>query len=309
MLLVTPRLQLRHGPYEADISPGAGARVTRLCWRSGAGRVSHLLVPLHALSFDEQAWPKAGAFPMLPYTNRLPNSGIFSQACWAAVAPGSPPGRQHGLGHRLAWQVDAHSQSSAQLSYRHTLPSPDWPWCFDARITFALTDEGLTVTSSLSNRGDEPMPGAIGWHPYHPCHPLHPQSDGQPATPRFEAAHQVPMNAAGACLPRPAWTPLQAGVTPALTQETSAFEAWAQQASVQVDEAVQACISAQGWDHLVVHRPPAGGYVCLEPVSVLPGEIGQGGQIDQGSQGGLLQPGQTVSAYWRCAAQPASADT
>jgi aldose 1-epimerase len=46
------------------------------------------------------------------------------------------------------------------------LPSPGYPFFLDALVAYELADEGLTVTTTLTNSGDRPLPYAMGFHPY-----------------------------------------------------------------------------------------------------------------------------------------------
>lgn len=72
----------------------------------------------------------------------------------------------HGVAHARAWQVDALSASSAELSLRYVPVAEGWPWPFVATQRLALTPEGLHAEMSLRNAGDTPMPAGGGFHPY-----------------------------------------------------------------------------------------------------------------------------------------------
>ena len=68
-------VELHAGAYTATVAPAAGGRVASLSWHSGATQCP-LLVGWDGRPFDEHHWPKAGAFPMLPFANRLPRDGF-----------------------------------------------------------------------------------------------------------------------------------------------------------------------------------------------------------------------------------------
>jgi aldose 1-epimerase len=79
------------------------------------------------------------------------------------------PSPLHGQGWLAAWEVERLAGDSAQLVYRH--PPGEWPWAYEARQSFALDEEGLTLDLACANRSDEPMPCGLGQHPYFPCTP------------------------------------------------------------------------------------------------------------------------------------------
>ncbi|MBN9115340.1 MAG: hypothetical protein J0I36_08620, partial [Pandoraea sp.] len=72
-LTLTPGkpIRLAAGALVAEVQPGCGARLARLARRDTHGDVFDYLVPLGNDPFSSDEWPKAGAFPMLPYTNML----------------------------------------------------------------------------------------------------------------------------------------------------------------------------------------------------------------------------------------------
>lgn len=295
-----PELLLRHGPYEAAVSPQAGGRVTRLTWRDNKDAPHELLVPLREQRFEAAQWPKAGAFAMLPFANRLPNAGVFAQDAWQRDVPGAPPGHQHGLGLRRPWQVLVRENDHAVLGLDHAQPNADWPWCFQAQIALRLGPHGLDVTVSLTNTSQALMPASIGWHPYHPR-----GSTGLQSV-HMRSEFEVPLHPAGSSGARKTWRAWLALEDAYQLREkeavTTAFSGWNQSAEVRVDAQVQALISAQGWEHLVLHHPAEGTYVCVEPVSLLPGQIGQLSTLNAPGPG-MLAPGQTLSGQWRCEAQ------
>lgn len=71
----------------------------------------------------------------------------------------------HGLLRWVGWQVT--DVSANRVTFRATsYPQPGYPWPFDAEVTYALDDDGLTVTTSVTNRGTTQAPVAAGAHPY-----------------------------------------------------------------------------------------------------------------------------------------------
>jgi aldose 1-epimerase len=283
------------GRYEARIAPNAGGRVTRLSWDNDWGHRAELLVPLTNANFDPHQWPKAGAFPMIPFANRLPDAGIFSELEWGKIVSVSPNGRQHGLIHRRAWKVNSANKSHVHLSFTHDQVSVDWPWRFRAEMEVTLQDHGMTVALSLTNNAEQPMPAGMGWHPYHP---LESPLTNVPVL-VFEAHQIVPLDSSGRSSPRHEWAPFLSFPPLQTAVETTAFSGWKQTASLKTNHDVEIKIGGQGWDNLLVHRPANGKYICVEPITLLPGVIGQ--NVEPNGPGVLL-PGKTLTTVWTCSA-------
>jgi galactose mutarotase-like enzyme len=75
--------------------------------------------------------------------------------------------KQHGFARQRAWSVVATSPQEATLE----LASDDatraqFPWDFLATLRYSLAATTLTVETRIANRGDVPMPFALGFHPY-----------------------------------------------------------------------------------------------------------------------------------------------
>jgi aldose 1-epimerase len=77
------------------------------------------------------------------------------------------PSPLHGQGWLNPWTVERLGTDHAELVYRHC--AGEWPWAYEARQTFDLDDDGLTLVLDCTNRSDEPMPCGLGQHPYFPC--------------------------------------------------------------------------------------------------------------------------------------------
>ncbi|MEM9054202.1 MAG: hypothetical protein AAGB16_02655, partial [Pseudomonadota bacterium] len=70
----------------------------------------------------------------------------------------------HGHGWQATWKIEAQSEASITLLYRHETDA--WPWDYEARQTFTLDESALMIALTLSNHSDAPMPAGLGWHPY-----------------------------------------------------------------------------------------------------------------------------------------------
>ena len=75
--------------------------------------------------------------------------------------------KQHGFARQEAWSVIAKTGREATLELAsNDATRAQYPWEFVARIRYALAGTMLTVATRIENRGDAPMPFALGFHPY-----------------------------------------------------------------------------------------------------------------------------------------------
>lgn len=264
----SPLVRLSCGTYEAWISPGAGGRLCRLIWHGPNGD-RNLVVPVDTdLPFDQDAWPKQGAFPMLPYTNRL-KEGRFQ---WGGndyrirVVPGQRYGL-HGFGHRQTWQVDESNERHISMSWRHTADTVEWPWSFTARLVYSLSDDGFEMDLMIRNESTTSMPAILGWHPYVPAFWLTAANASGMAC----AVHALDDD--GACVADMGLVRPIRIVTDDQTPHTVALQDWRSNWSIQTLAGERWCLTANV-AHLVHHVPKELTYACIEPVSALPGSLG-----------------------------------
>lgn len=282
-LAATRLIELGAGAYRAAIAPQAGGRLASLTWH-GDGRAVPLLVVWSGGEFEPHAWPKAGAFPMLPFANRLHPQGFrFGDR---VVRPHDRPAGtpMHGFAHRRPWTVTQLSDDRAVLGFVAESGEEGWPWAWSARQEVQLDARGLNVRIAVRNESREPMPVGLGWHPYHPL-----SATCAPGDLQFEAAARHELDAAGRAgdEARPPAFSLRAG-------ETAAFSGWAGALRIRAAGGaivVRSCST----DKLVLHRPASGEYLCAEPVNLLPGQLGEG------LPEGVLSPGEVRELTWSCA--------
>lgn len=75
--------------------------------------------------------------------------------------------KQHGFARQLPWSVVSTHEREATLR----LASDDatraqFPWDFVVELRYALAGSTLTVDARIENPGPEPLPFALGYHPY-----------------------------------------------------------------------------------------------------------------------------------------------
>jgi aldose 1-epimerase len=71
----------------------------------------------------------------------------------------------HGLVRWAGWRVGEREQSRVVLEHR-LHPQPGYPFALALAIEYALSDEGLSVTTTATNVGPDPCPYGCGFHPY-----------------------------------------------------------------------------------------------------------------------------------------------
>jgi aldose 1-epimerase len=104
---------------------------------------------------------------MAPWPNRVRDGVWMHQGSTQRLKITEPQHRNaiHGLLRDVVYEVDEHSSDGARL--RATIaPQDGWPFELETSLEYQLTPQGLTVTHSATNRGNERAPWAVGMHPY-----------------------------------------------------------------------------------------------------------------------------------------------
>jgi aldose 1-epimerase len=104
---------------------------------------------------------------LLPFPNRLAD-GTYEFDGRVHRLPLNEPEHGnaiHGLVRWSAWQAREHEPSRVVLEHR-LHPQPGYPFSLDVGIEYALSADGLSVTTTATNAGLEPCPYGCGFHPY-----------------------------------------------------------------------------------------------------------------------------------------------
>jgi aldose 1-epimerase len=156
---------LESGNLEVELQPLRGGRISRFS-AMGAGGATELLVPCDRQTGGPEGRHAWGAFPLMPYSNRIHN-GSFAFAGRRFALPAhaeSTPHAMHGVCRHLAWQVKELSRSKATITVEYE--GEHWPWPIRAKQEFSLAGDTLTVCMHLTNLGCTPMPAGLGFHPF-----------------------------------------------------------------------------------------------------------------------------------------------
>ncbi|MFO1149983.1 MAG: aldose 1-epimerase [Alsobacter sp.] len=291
-------LVLAAGPMRAEIRPEAGGRIAALWREDPKGRRVDVLVPMPAGAFDPFRWPKAGLYPLVPFSNRIRDARL--RAGGRDVRLPAQPGEAHavhGFGQRKAWRAEAAKDAGIVLRLAHDPaadPDEGWPWAFTAWQRLALDASGLTQELAVTNRGAEPMPAGLGSHPFFAVAP------GDRV--QFSLDGMWDLDAAGFPTGLRALTGRERLYDrPHGTEGVTLFGAgFSGIASIQRRDGSRVVIETGApLDHIVFHVPPGGGACCLEPVSHVADafNLSEAGVAGTGAR--MLAPGETLRAIVR----------
>ncbi len=248
-------LTLARGPWHAEFVPDRGGRMTRLTCEG-----LEVLEPILNWTAPGRAWPAAGLYPLVPFSNRIEHGALHAggREVQLKVYPFAAPHVVHGPGHLRAWAVAAHQSGDLHLRLDYP-PDEDWPWHFEASLTYTLREDSVLCRIDLTNRSDAAMPAGLGLHPffhaptgtrYRLAHrDVWPQSDLDPRLPQFSE---------------------EAKLVDATVTEQGLIACLGRWDGVAVIERADLAVTIEAspsFSHLVVYRAAGSTFLCLEPVS------------------------------------------
>ncbi|MBR0832329.1 aldose 1-epimerase [Bradyrhizobium manausense] len=289
---------LAAGAMHAAVRPHDGGRLASL-WREAPGnRRTDVLVPLAAGSFDPLVWPKAGTYPLVPYSNRIRNAAFRFGETLVQLAshPATAPHSLHGFCQQRPWSVTAQTATQVEMRYRHEpAHAPDaWPWAFEAIQRIMLDPTGLIHEIGVESRADTPMPMGLGIHPYFAV------SIGDRFQFKADAIWEADADGCGRRLRAFANNERLHDLRHGAMETTIYYAGWNGTASLHRQDGTTIVMeTAAPLDHLVVHAPSGGAYLCLEPVSHVADafNLAPAGLPETGMR--VLHPGETLWASMR----------
>lgn len=267
---------LRAGGLEAALSPAVGGSLLRLSLDG-----TDLMRRAPEGSDDPL---DMASFPLVPYANRIADGRFMfdGQDHQLPLNFGDHPHSIHGFGWQTAWTASETDDSTALLVHRHD-GDAGWPWAYRAEQHVALTPWQLSISLSVTNIGDAPMPVGLGFHPYFlmdEATTVHFDADGLwLSTPDMLPAIHAPADRLGN------WSIATPVAGDSLID--NAFTGWNGIATVRRGDAVRLTLTASDAPYLHFYRPPGSGFFCLEPVSHMPDAINRGGMP-------VVSPGQST---------------
>lgn len=150
------QVSLRRGDVTAQIAQvGASLRALRI------GDVD--LISPYPL---DQPTPGCSGVVLAPWPNRIRDGRWNDDGTDRQLAITEPKfsNASHGLLRFTAYEIE---QTDAAATLRATIvPQTGYPYLIETSVTYALTDDGVAVTHTLTNRSDAAAPVALGTHPY-----------------------------------------------------------------------------------------------------------------------------------------------
>ncbi len=273
------------------VDPAVGGSIRRLDRRAGSD-----WVPVMRPTPDAaDAVLAMACFPLVPFSNRIADATFDWEGRTVSLPKNFPPEPHaiHGQGWENPWSVAARTETSVDLAF--DWPGGDWPWPYQARQSFALQDDALSVDIAVTNLGTGPMPAGLGVHPQFPRPPgtrITFESSGYwRSDDRFLPAALEPL---------PAHLDLPGGqVLDAVTVD-NCFAGWRGAARIDWPDGSSVTVTADAsCGHLVFYVPPGQHYLSVEPVTHASNAIhlAAGGRTDTGLV--VLAPGETLATSIR----------
>jgi aldose 1-epimerase len=106
---------------------------------------------------------------LMPWPNRIRDGRYSFDGVQRQLSITEVPlhNASHGLVRWAHWELVRVQAGDFALTVRHRLlPEPGWDGILDLVVDYALADDGLTVTTTATNRGSHRAPFGYGAHPY-----------------------------------------------------------------------------------------------------------------------------------------------
>ena len=284
---ISEPLMLKAGALEVGLVPRIGGSVSSMRWR-GIDLMRRLS------DHDREAGNVLGVamFPMTPYANRIAGNAFeFAAKRWQ-VQPNNPPEEfnVHGSGWQHAWTVTEVGVADAALSL--DIATGVEPYSYRATQAFLVSEEGLSVTMTLTNTGPVSMPFGFGLHPWFDCDP--------DVTLQFEARRfylEEPGGVSGDPISLPPELdfaevrPLPRG------WRNNDYGGWSGEAIIGFPaRGVGLRIKADPvFKHLMLYADPTKPYFCVEPQTNASGAFNRGRWDDPDEGAIMLAPSESVT--------------
>lgn len=278
-------ITLRAGSWMATVSPELGGAILRLDHAGAA-----VLRPTPD-GTDEVL--QTACFPLVPYVNRIADARFSHGGCDVTLPTLAQfaPHALHGDGWLRAWSVD--TVEAARVVLRLEGGEDHWPWAWTAIQTIELTDDGLRIDLSMTNRARTDAPAGLGLHPYF--------VRGGDTRLSFRAdavwladAREIPERLA------PADAVMDWSGGPKVSDAPfvdHAYAGWDGQAVLGDGDRRIVMIASDNCRWAQVYAPTGQDFVCVEPMSHRPDAV----HAPAGEDAGLavLKPGETLSIWMR----------
>lgn len=243
------------------------------------------LVRLHTISGLELLWDGnpavwAGRSPLLfPIVGQVKEDRI-------AIGGTRYPLSRHGFARTSTFEMVAATPSQCLWRLRANEETrAHYPFAFGLHMAYALDDNRLTMTATVSNTGDQPMPVSFGFHPAFRW-PLEPGATREQHEVRFEKAEPSAIRrpTAEGLLSEPAPSPVE-GNRLALADSlfTKGAIVWdhlqSRSLTYRAPSGRSLRLDFPDMPHLGIWTIPGAGYICLEPWQGFASPLGFDGEL------------------------------
>jgi aldose 1-epimerase len=256
-----PVHRLSAGPYELRVVPALGGRIV-----SFRHERRDLLRPTPDEVLDAPRVYGFAGFPLIPYSGPLFGPGFSFAGITHSLARNVPeePSATHGEAWVGSFTVTAKAPDRLDLVYEHETREGTFPFRFRGGLSYELSEQGLRIGLSVTNRDHRLMPAGLGFHPYFPKPP------GTILT--FNAVALWPPDAPEAvdlgCGPLEPGLDFTAGQDVSSIVADRLYEGWDGRAALTAPDGWRTVITADGvLDKLQLYSAWDYAYVCVEPVS------------------------------------------
>ena len=163
------------GTVRAEVWPHRGFNCLRWQVKLADGTWGNILYAMP--DWDANPIPTRSGHPILfPFPGRLRDGKLPANGTTYQLPLNDATGRHaiHGFTPRNAWRVTGlvttpdRASISGSFDLPHDLPNAVglWPSDFELTVTYHLLRDRLAVDAVVKNRGAEPLPFGLGYHPY-----------------------------------------------------------------------------------------------------------------------------------------------
>lgn len=267
--------------------------------------------PVSLLWYDEKilsgdARPSGSGIPILfPFAGRLQGTTLRWNGREYNIEAGDGMGNAiHGFVLDRAWRVISQTPDSITGEFQCSTDGPEltgmWPSDFLIQATYQLRSDGLSVSITCTNAGNEPMPCGLGTHPYFQLPLTGDKADDcllrLPVSSRWQMEDMI---ATGECTPLESHEDYEAGMhfSELFLDDVFGDTRFENGTAVaQLDDPQGGVTLDFTWDtacqYCVVYTPPHREAICIEPYTLIPG-----GQSFKPPYEGLLvlEPGESFT--------------
>ena len=282
-------LELTSGGSVLTLLPELGGAVAS--WRRDGDDVLHPVSDPNLIAQHERP---VAAYPLIPFSNRVGYGrfGFGGERFQLGANFGGESHTIHGNGWMREWRVAEAQAARAVLTLDHQGPPEQWPYHYQAAITYLLAEDSLSVSIRYENTDERAQPVGFGFHPFFP------RTDdtelGFEATGVWKAGPDSLPEARLAVEDTWRFSPARRVAGASLD---NCYSGWTREASLRWPSRRfgMRITASEPFGHLVVYTPPGRDYLAVEPASNMTDAVNRMEVADQGLR--VLQSGEAMQAW------------